>query len=130
MRLRTESSIQSFLADIGRRSALVPLSGGIIRHAEYFVDPALSFANGWNQVYSNIITIPAELVAAAVLIQFWVQINNAVWIICFGFLLVISNLLFVRVYGELEFTCAILKIMLIVGLNIMVRLPFSMNCSY
>ncbi|EDN98374.1 hypothetical protein SS1G_13232 [Sclerotinia sclerotiorum 1980 UF-70] len=60
--------------------ALVPLSGGIIRHAEYFVDPALSFANGWNQVYSNIITIPAELVAAAIIIQFWVQINNAVWI--------------------------------------------------
>ncbi|EMR87058.1 putative amino acid protein [Botrytis cinerea BcDW1] len=82
--------------------ALVPLSGGIIRHAEYFVDPALSFANGWNQVYSNIITIPAELVAAAVLIQFWVQINNAVWIICFGFLLVISNLLFVR---ALVITC-------------------------
>lgn len=99
------------------------MSGGIIRHAEYFVDPALSFANGWNQVYSNIITIPAELVAAAILIQFWVQINNAVWIVSFGLLLVISNLLFVRVYGELEFACAILKIMLIVGLNIMVPSP-------
>ncbi|KAM0137293.1 hypothetical protein ACHAP3_004099 [Botrytis cinerea] len=111
--------VSGVVLSIAELSALVPLSGGIIRHAEYFVDPALSFANGWNQVYSNIITIPAELVAAAVLIQFWVQINNAVWIICFGFLLVISNLLFVRVYGELEFTCAILKIMLIVGLNIM-----------
>ncbi|KAB8289972.1 hypothetical protein EYC80_010299 [Monilinia laxa] len=64
--------------------ALVPLSGGIIRHAEYFVDPALSFANGWNQVYSNIITIPAELVAAAVLIQFWVEINNAALVITCG----------------------------------------------
>ena len=59
-------------------SALVPLSGGIIRHAEYFVDPALLFTNGWNQVYSNIITIPAETVATVVLIQCWVQINNAV----------------------------------------------------
>ncbi|CAD6439283.1 a61c5c97-eda8-4861-a942-97df7789b8d0 [Sclerotinia trifoliorum] len=111
--------VSGVVLSIAELSALVPLSGGIIRHAEYFVDPALSFANGWNQVYSNIITIPAELVAAAIIIQFWVQINNAVWIICFGFLLVVSNLLFVQVYGELEFTCAILKIMLIVGLNIM-----------
>ncbi|APA08310.1 hypothetical protein sscle_03g030800 [Sclerotinia sclerotiorum 1980 UF-70] len=111
--------VSGVVLSIAELSALVPLSGGIIRHAEYFVDPALSFANGWNQVYSNIITIPAELVAAAIIIQFWVQINNAVWIVCFGFLLVVSNLLFVRVYGELEFTCAILKIVLIVGLNIM-----------
>lgn len=27
-------------------SALVPLSGGIVRPAEYFFDPALSFAQG------------------------------------------------------------------------------------
>ena len=33
---------------IAEMSALVPLTGGLIRHAEYFVDPALSFAAGWN----------------------------------------------------------------------------------
>ncbi|QSZ35763.1 hypothetical protein DSL72_006885 [Monilinia vaccinii-corymbosi] len=119
--------VSGVVLSIAELSALIPLSGGIIRHAEYFVDPALSFANGWNQVYSNIITIPAELVAAAVLIQFWVQISNAVWIVSFGLLLIISNLLFVRVYGELEFVCAILKITLIVGLNIMVTLPLYAN---
>ncbi|KAH0123447.1 amino acid permease-like protein, partial [Aureobasidium melanogenum] len=37
---------------ISELSTLVPLSGGVTRHAEYFVDPALSFANGWNQVYA------------------------------------------------------------------------------
>jgi amino acid transporter len=100
-------------------STLVPLSGGIIRHAEYFVDPALSFANGWNQVYGTMVSLPAEIVAAAVIVDFWSQINNAVWISVFGVLLVASNLFFVRIYGELEFTFASLKIMLIVGLNIM-----------
>jgi amino acid transporter len=108
-------------------SALLPLSGAIIRHAEHFVDPALSFAQGWNVVYSGMVSLPAELTAAAVIVQFWSTINSAIWITVFGILLIGSNLLFVRVYGEMEFTFASLKIMLIIGLNIMVYitlLPF------
>ncbi|KAG0651995.1 Proline-specific permease [Hyphodiscus hymeniophilus] len=104
---------------IAELSALVPLSGGIIRHAEYFVDPALSFANGWNHVYNTMVSLPAELVAAAVIVEFWSSINPAIWITVFGVLLVASNLFLVRIYGELEFTFASLKIMLIIGLNIM-----------
>ncbi|KAF8852175.1 amino acid permease-like protein [Acephala macrosclerotiorum] len=104
---------------IAELSALLPLSGAIIRHAEHFVDPALSFAQGWNSIYSSLVSLPAELVAAAVIVQFWSTVNPAVWITIFGLLLVCSNLLFVRVYGEMEFTFASLKIMLIIGLNIM-----------
>lgn len=104
-------------------SALVPLSGAIIRHADYFVDPALSFAQGWNSVYNNLVSVPAELTAAAVIVSFWdTTTTAAAWIVLFGGLLVIANLLFVRVYGEMEFIFATLKIMLIVGLNLMVRL--------
>ncbi|PVH85287.1 amino acid permease-like protein [Cadophora sp. DSE1049] len=104
---------------IAELSALLPLSGAIIRHAEHFVDPALSFAQGWNSIYSSMVSLPAELVAAAVIVQFWSTINSAVWITVFGLLLVAANLLFIRVYGEMEFTFASLKIMLIVGLNLM-----------
>lgn len=104
---------------IAEMSALVPLSGGIIRHAEYFVDPALSFADGWNLVYSNIVSLPAGIVAAAVVVDFWTTVNNGIWITIFGILLFLSNIVLVRVYGELEFSFAMLKIMLIIGLNIM-----------
>jgi len=103
-------------------SALLPLSGAIIRHAEHFVDPALSFAQSWNVIYASMLGLPAELTAAAVIVQFWSTINSAIWITVFGLLVVGSNLLFVRIYGETEFTFATLKILLIVGLNIMVRL--------
>ncbi|TVY51018.1 Proline-specific permease [Lachnellula cervina] len=111
--------VTGVVLSIAELSALVPLTGAIIRHADYFVDPALSFAQGWNTVYNHMVSLPAELVAAAVIVQFWSTVNSAVWITVFGILLLISNLLFVRVYGELEFTFASLKIMLIVGLNIM-----------
>ena len=111
-------------------SALLPLSGAIIRHAEHFVDPALSFAQGWNVVYSAMVSLPAELTAAAVIVQFWTTVNSAIWITAFGILLIGSNLLFVRVYGEMEFTFASLKIMLIVGLNIMVRFVLLIRACF
>ncbi|EXA32136.1 hypothetical protein FOVG_16617 [Fusarium oxysporum f. sp. pisi HDV247] len=104
---------------VAEMAALVPLSGGIVRYAEVFVDPALSFANGWNLVYKGLIFIPTEIVAAAVLMSFWVEVNNAVWITVFGLLMALTNCLFVRVFGELEFGFALLKIALIFIVNIM-----------
>lgn len=110
---------------VAELSALVPLSGGIIRHAEWFVDPALSFAQGWNSVYANAILLPAEMVACAVIIDYWTPINHAVWITVLGCILIASNMCLISVYGELEFAFALLKIALIIGVNIMVRSPRS-----
>jgi amino acid transporter len=104
---------------VGEMGALVPLNGGVVRYAMLFFDPALAFANGWNQVYSYLVSIPAELSAAAVIVEFWVTVNNAIWITVFGALMVATALLFVRVYGELEFGFSMIKIMLVIGINIM-----------
>lgn len=114
------ATVSSVVLAVGEMGALVPLNGGVVRYAEYFVDPALSFANGWNLVYAYMVSIPAEVVAAAVLVEFWVTINNAVWITIFSALMIIASLVFVRVYGELEFGFSMLKIALIIGINIMV----------
>ncbi|KAH1985696.1 hypothetical protein KXW60_003215 [Aspergillus fumigatus] len=104
---------------VGEMGALVPLNGGVVRYAMLFVDPALAFANGWNQVYSYLVSIPAELSATAVIVEFWVTVNNAIWITVFGVLMLATALLFVRVYGELEFGFSLIKIMLVIGINIM-----------
>lgn len=112
-------SVASVVFTIGEMGAVVPLNGGIVRYSEYFFDPALSFANGWNLVYSYLVSIPAEVTAAAVLIEFWVTINNAIWITILGILMIATALLLVRVYGELEFAFSMLKIMLVIGINIM-----------
>ncbi|CAG8894284.1 unnamed protein product [Penicillium egyptiacum] len=58
----------------------------IIRHAEYSVDPALSFAQGWNIAYAYFISIAGEIVAAAVLVEFWISLNSAIWVTVFGVL--------------------------------------------
>ncbi|KAE8141799.1 proline-specific permease [Aspergillus pseudotamarii] len=111
--------VMSVVLSVGEMGALVPLSGGLVRYAEYFFDPAMAFANGWNQVYLYSVTLPAEIVAASVLIEFWIIINNAIWITVFSLLVLITALVSVRIYGELELLFAILKILLIVGVNIM-----------
>ncbi|GIJ85066.1 hypothetical protein Asppvi_003921 [Aspergillus pseudoviridinutans] len=111
--------VSSVVLTVGEMGALVPLSGGLVRYAEYFFDPAMAFANGWNQVYLYSITLPAEIVAASVLIEFWITVNNAIWITILSALVIVTALVFVRIYGELEFSFAILKILLIVGVNIM-----------
>lgn len=114
--------ISGVTLSIGELSALVPLSGGVIRPAAYFVDPAFSFAQGWNVTYQYLISIPAEISAAAVIVQFWVTVNNAIWVTVFSAILFATNIFLVRIYGEIEFTFSILKICLIIGMNIMVRM--------
>jgi amino acid transporter len=104
---------------VGEMGALVPLNGGVVRYAMLFFNPALAFANCWNQVYSYLVPIPAELSKAVIIVVFWVTVNNATWIIVFGVLMLATALLFVRVYRELEFRFSMNKIMLIIGINIM-----------
>ncbi|OCB87113.1 amino acid permease [Sanghuangporus baumii] len=81
---------------LGEMIAYLPLPGGHIRLAERFVDPAFSFALGWNYWYNWTIGLPAELTAAAVLMQFWRSpddVNPAVWItMCFVVVLIINVL--------------------------------------
>ncbi|PKX96358.1 putative amino acid permease [Aspergillus novofumigatus IBT 16806] len=116
--LVTAGPLGAFLAYsiVGLAVSSVVLTVG---EMEYFFDPAMAFANGWNQVYLYSVTLPAEIVAASVLIEFWITVNNAIWITVFSVLVLVTALVFVRIYGELEFSFAILKILLIIGVNIM-----------
>ncbi|KIK53872.1 hypothetical protein GYMLUDRAFT_77368 [Collybiopsis luxurians FD-317 M1] len=112
--------ISGVVLSLAELTALVPLSGSIIRQSGYFFDPALSFAVGWNYVYVACVSIPAEVTAAAVLIEFWTtSVSAGVWITVLGLLIISTNVFFIRFYGELEFGFAILKILLVLGLIIM-----------
>ncbi|KAI0205279.1 amino acid permease/ SLC12A domain-containing protein [Astrocystis sublimbata] len=104
---------------LGEVSALLPVTGSFVRHAEFLVDPALGFAIGWNLVYGNVLSIPSEITAICVLFQFWTDLNPAVFIVVFIVLTLIVGVAFIRVYGEVEFFFAILKILLVIFLIIL-----------
>lgn len=105
---------------LGEVTALFPVTGSFVRHSETLVDPALAFAIGWNIVYGNFLSVPSEISAAVVLIQYWNDtINPAVWVTIFIVLSILVAVIFIGVYGEVEFFFAILKILLVVGIVIM-----------
>ncbi|KAJ5709537.1 hypothetical protein N7493_009828 [Penicillium malachiteum] len=99
---------------LGEVSALLPVTGSFVRHAEVLVDPALAFAIGWNVVYGCFISVPSEISASVVLIQYWTDINAAVWVTILIVVSVAVAVSFIGVYGEIEFFFAILKILLVV----------------
>ncbi|KAE9968107.1 hypothetical protein BLS_006015 [Venturia inaequalis] len=98
-------------------SSFMPVTGGFVRHATKFVQPAFGAATGWNFWYTMAITGPAELSAAATIINFWdSSINPAVWFTVFIVVIVVLNFAPVKAYGESEVFFAALKILLIIGL--------------
>ncbi|GLB36338.1 putative amino acid [Lyophyllum shimeji] len=102
-----------------RNGGVSPHSGGHIKLAERFVDPAFSFTMGWNYWYNWTIILPAELSAAAVLIGFWSDINPAVWITVTMVVTITINMFGAGVYGEAEFIFASIKVLTVVGLIIL-----------
>ncbi|KAK4617767.1 Proline-specific permease [Fulvia fulva] len=101
----------------GEISAFMPVTGGFVRHATKFVQPALGCATGWNFWYTMAITAPAELAAAATVINSWdASINQAVWYSVFIVVIMALSFSPVKAYGESEVFFAALKILLIVGL--------------
>ena len=62
---------------------------------------------GWNYWYNWTIILPAELAAAAVLINYWERtVNNAVWISMCLVVVVTINMFGAGIYGECEFIFA------------------------
>lgn len=67
--LVVSSACVAVMISLGELCTLLPVPGGQVTLSGRFVDPALSFAMGWNYYYSWVVTLPAELSAAAVLIN-------------------------------------------------------------
>jgi len=108
------------MISLGEMIAYLPLPGGHIRLAERFVDPAFSFAMGYNYLYNWVIVLPAELSAAAILINYWNKsVNNAAWITIFLAVVITINFFGAGVYGECEFIFASIKVITITGLIIL-----------
>ncbi|PAV22798.1 amino acid permease [Pyrrhoderma noxium] len=112
----------SVMVSLGEMISYLPVAGGHIKLAERFVDPAFSFALGWNYWYNWTIGLPAELTAAAVLMQYWKDpddVSPGVWITMCLVVVIIINVFGVGIFGECEFIFASIKVITIVGLMIL-----------
>ncbi|MFC4778593.1 amino acid permease [Paenibacillus sp. GCM10023252] len=103
------------MTSLGEMAAKMPVSGSFSTYASRFVDPSLGFALGWNYWYNWAITIAAELVAATLLIKFWLPDSPSIlWSALFLLLMLGLNLLSVKGYGESEFWFSMIKVITVI----------------
>ncbi|KAM3418571.1 hypothetical protein BST61_g4547 [Cercospora zeina] len=113
----TGGAIFFMMQCLGEMATWLPLPGAVPQYAARYVDPAMGFAVGWNNWYSNALTLCAEISAASVVIGFWNDsINQAAWITIILAVIIGLNVFAVSIYGEAEFIFASIKIITIVGL--------------
>ncbi|GAA5984516.1 hypothetical protein JCM11641_007008 [Rhodosporidiobolus odoratus] len=113
--------VYSMMVALGEMTTLYPVSGAFVHYASRFVDPSLGFALGWNYWYSWAITIPTEIVASAIVLDYWkgaADVNMAVWITVFIVVICSFNFIGVGAFGEAEFWFSLIKIVTILGLII------------
>jgi len=73
----------------------------------------------YNLVYGNLLSIPTEISAICVLFEYWTDINPSVWIVTTILLTFAVGFSSIRVYGEVEFSFALLKVIFIIFLIIL-----------
>jgi len=94
-----------------------PVAGSFATYADEFCGPLPGFITGWSYWFAWVVTAMAELTAIGVYVRFWFP-TVPQWLpgLVALFLLYGSNLLAVRMFGELEFWFALIKVVTIVGL--------------
>jgi amino acid transporter len=101
---------------LGELAVMFPVAGGFSAHATRFLDPAWGFAMGWNYALQWLVTLPLELVAASITINFWTDsINPMVFVTIFLVLIAAINVFGVKGYGEAEYWFGAIKIIAVIG---------------
>ncbi|KAJ3169014.1 hypothetical protein HK101_011584, partial [Irineochytrium annulatum] len=103
------------VTSLGEMSTAYPISGAFSQLSTRFVDPALGFTLGWNYWAQWAVTLPAELIAGGVVMQYWLPyVPTYVWSIVFLVPLTMVNAIGVRGFGEIEYTMSLIKVIAIV----------------
>jgi lysine-specific permease len=108
-------AVYCMMQSLGEMATQLPIPGSFEAYAERFIDPSLGFAVGWNYWFSWSITLAAELVAGALIVQFWFPHSNSMlWAMGFFTVLLALNLLSVKAYAEAEYWFAGIKVVTVI----------------
>jgi amino acid transporter, AAT family len=111
------SAIFFIMRALGELLTYRPVAGSFASYAEEFVGHFAGFVTGWSYWFMWVVTAMAELTAIGIYVHFWLP-DVPQWVPGLGALAILygTNTLAVRVYGELEFWFALLKILTILAL--------------
>ncbi|KAG0253234.1 hypothetical protein BGZ95_006383 [Linnemannia exigua] len=103
-----------FMSSLGEMATYLPITGSINAYGTRFFDPALGFMLGWVYWFSWSVTLATELVAAGLIISYWLpseQCPAFVWALVFIVVLTSLNLTTVKAYGETEYWLSLIKVL-------------------
>jgi amino acid transporter, AAT family len=94
-----------------------PVAGSFATYAEEFCGPLPGFVTGWSYWFAWVATVMAEITAIGIYVRYWLP-GVPQWLPPLIALAALygTNLLAVRVFGELEFWFALIKVVTIVAL--------------
>jgi lysine-specific permease len=108
-------AVYCMMQSLGEMATQLPIPGAFEAYAERFIDPSLGFAFGWNYWFSWAITVAAEFVASALIVQFWFpDTNPTLWVAGFFAVLMTLNLLSVKAYAEAEYWFSSIKVVTVI----------------
>lgn len=87
--------------------------------ADEYIGPWAGFITGWTYWFCWIMTAMADITAVGKYIQFWFQVPQWIPALICLIALTILNLLTVRMFGEIEFWFALIKVITIVALIVL-----------
>lgn len=105
------------MTSLGELSSYLPVSGTFATYGSRYVDDAFGFAIGWNYWYNWAVTVAVDLVAAQLVVSYWIDFPAGFgWLWSALFLSVIFglNYLSVRGFGEAEFWFAMIKVVAVI----------------
>jgi AAT family amino acid transporter len=94
-----------------------PVAGSFAVYADEFCGPFAGFATGWSYWFMWVVTAMAELTAIGIYVRYWFP-HVPQWLPALVVLIALygANQLAVRVFGELEFWFALIKVVTIIAL--------------
>lgn len=114
------SFLYSTMQCLAELAAYMPVSGSFAIYSARFIDESWGFAMGANYALFWVVVAPLELVAASLTIEFWQSnINPVAWVAIFYVLIIVLNLCGNRGFGEAEFVASVIKLIAIVGFDIL-----------
>ena len=103
------------MQSLGEMSARLPVAGSFQTYATVFVNRHFGFAIGWNYWFNWAITVAAELVAAGIVMSYWLpDVPGWIWAAVFLVLLTGLNAMSAKAFGEGEYWLAAIKVITVI----------------
>ena len=100
---------------LGEMAIEQPVAGSFSKYAYDYIGPLAGYITGWNYWFLWVVTCMAEITAAGIYMQYWFpDIPRWTWALLALLLMSAFNFLSVKVFGELEFWFALIKIVTII----------------